>query len=115
MARYWELQVLPFIELSPVGFNMINCLKHIYPWWIWLSDSILIYMVVIIVLGLSNVNSRLGPFLALAHTVEVSNFVACLALSILGWAFLSQLVLFFSTSHVFILHPWGFSILACQI
>ena len=31
VAHYRELQVIPLIELSPVGFNMVNCLKHIYP------------------------------------------------------------------------------------
>ena len=62
------------IELSPVGFNMVNCLKHIYPGWIWLSMSIFIDVgVITIILGLN----KIGPwfvasFLALANTVVVS-------------------------------------------
>ena len=72
VAHYWELQVLPLIELSPVGFNMVNCLKHTYPWWIWLSDSHLIDVGVIVILGaLSNVNTGFRLLLALAHCGNV--------------------------------------------
>ena len=34
---YGKFEVFSFIELTPVGFNMIN--YHIYPWWIWLPVS----------------------------------------------------------------------------
>ena len=69
----WEFEVLSL--WSPGGFNMVNCLKHIYPWWIWLSHSNLIDVGVIIILGwcLDKIGS-LGPFLGLAYLVEVSYF-----------------------------------------
>ena len=93
VACYWEFVVLSFIELSPVGIYMINCLKHIYPWWIALSDSIFINVSVIIVMGaLNKIGSLGGSFLALAYTVELSNFVACFAFCILGWTPLPWLV-----------------------
>ena len=84
----WEFKVLSL--WSPVGSNMINYLKHIYPWWIWLSHSIFINVGVIIILGwcLDKIGS-LGPFPGLAYLVEVSYFVTVLALCILGWTFLS--------------------------
>ena len=76
VACYWELQVLPVIELSPVGFNMVNCLKHIYPWWIWFSNTIFIDVGVIIVIwGLNKFGSLFGSFLALANTMKVYYFV----------------------------------------
>ena len=34
VACYGKPEVLPFIKLSPVGFNMVNYLQHIYLWWI---------------------------------------------------------------------------------
>ena len=34
----WEFEVLSL--WSPGGFNMVSCLKHIYPWWIWLLTPI---------------------------------------------------------------------------
>ena len=79
----WEFQV--FYLWSPGGFNMINCLKHIYPWWIWLSHSNFIDVGVIIILGwcLDKIGS-LGPFLGLAYLVEVSFFV-----TVLHFAFLA--------------------------
>ena len=49
---YGRFEVFPFIELSPVGFNIINHFKHTDPWWIWLSVSKFINVGVIIVLGL---------------------------------------------------------------
>ena len=104
----WEFKVLSL--WSPVGSNMINYLKHIYPWWIWLSHSIFIDVSVIIILGwcLDKIGS-LGSFPGLAYLVEVSYFVTVLALCIFSWTFLSQLVLCFSTSHALSFHPWGFS------
>ena len=104
----WLFDVLSL--WSPVGSNMINYLKHIYPWWIWLSDSIFVNVGVIIILGwcLDKIGS-LASFLGLAYLVEVSYFVTVLTLGIFGWIFLSQLVLWFSTSHALSFHPWGFS------
>ena len=68
----WEFKVLSL--RSPGGFNMINCLKHIYPWWIWLSHSNFVDMGVIIILGwcLDKIGS-LGPFPGLAYLVKVFN------------------------------------------
>ena len=108
----WESRVLS--QCSTGGFNM---LKHIYPWWIRLSDSILMDVSVIIILGwcLNKIGMLPGPFLGLAYFVEVSNFVEVLALCILGWAFLSQLVIWFSTSHALSFHSWGFSRLVTRI
>ena len=96
---------------------MVNHFKHIYPWrWIWLSDSIFINVVVIIILGaLNKVGSLVGSFLALAHFVEMSNFVSFFAFGILGRTPLSQLVFMFSISHAPALHPWGFSRLMSRI
>ena len=42
-------------------------------------------------------------------------FMAVLAFCILSWTLLSQLVVWFSTSHVLSLHPWGFSRLMIRI
>ena len=111
----WELEVLSLWSLG--GFIMVNYLKHIYPWWIWLSDSIFVNVgVIIIIMGwcLDKIGS-LGPFLGLSYLVEMSYFVTVLALCILSWTFLSQLVLWFSTSHALSFHPWGFSILMTVI
>ena len=98
------------------GSNMVNYLKHIYHWWIGLSDSILIDVGVIFTLGwyLDKIGS-LASFLGLAYLVEVSYFVAFLALCILGSTFLSWLVLQFSTSHTLPFHSWGFSRLMTTI
>ena len=78
VAHYGEFQVLSLIELSPVGFNMINSLKLIYPGWIWLSMSIFIDVgVIIIILGLNKIGPWfIASFLALAYTVVVSYFMA---------------------------------------
>ena len=90
--------------------------KHIYPWWIWLSDSIFINVGIIIPLGALNKVGSLGcSFLALACLVEMSNFMTSLALGILGWTLLTWLVFLFSTSHALTLHPWGFSRLMTRI
>ena len=104
----WEFKVLYLWFLG--GSNMVNYLKHIYHWWIELSDSILIDVGVIFILGwcLDKISS-LASFLGLAYLVEVSYFVAFLALCILGCTFLSQLVLRHSTSHALPFHSWGFS------
>ena len=117
VAHYGKFEVLSLIEFSSVGLNMINHFKHIYPWrWIGLSDSIFINVGVIIILGILNkVGSLGGSFLALAHFVEMSNFMAVFALSILSRTPLSQLVFMFSTSHALALHPWGFSRLMTRI
>ena len=110
----WEFKVLSL--WSPGSFNMVNCFKHVYPWWIWLSHSNYIDVGVIIILGwcLDKIGS-LGPFLGLVYLVEVSYFVTVLALCILSWAFLSWLVLLFSTSHALSFHPWGLSRLTTVI
>ena len=73
----WEFKV--FSLWSPDGSNMINYLKHIYPGWIWLSDSIFIDVGVIFILGwcLDKIGS-LASFLGLAYLVEVSYFVTFL-------------------------------------
>ena len=106
MCGDWEFKV-PSLW-SPGGSNVVNNLKHIYPWWI--SHSNFIDVDVIIILGwcLDKIGS-LGPFLGLAYLVEVSYFVTVIALCILSYTFLSQLVLWFSTSHALSFHPWGFS------
>ena len=76
--------VFSCIELSPVGINMVNHFKHIYPWWIWLSFSNFINVGVIIILGgLHKVSPLGGSLLGLTHFVEVSYFVTVLALGIL--------------------------------
>ena len=116
MARYGRFEVLSLIKSSSVGLNMINHFKHIYPWWIWLSDSIFINVGVIIILGsLNKVGPLVGSLLALAHFVEMSNFMTSLALGILGWTPLSWLVFLFSTSHALVLHPWVFFRLMTRI
>ena len=86
VVHYGEFEVFSLIELSSVGLNMIDHFKQIYPWrCIWLSDSIFINVGVIIILGALNKYGLLGgSFLALAHFVEMSNFMASLTLSILG-------------------------------
>ena len=106
---YGKFEALP-LHSSPVGLN-------IYPWWIWLSDSVFIDVSVIIILGwcLNKTDSLFSSFLGLAYLVEMSNFVAVLALCILSWTLLSWLVVWFSTSHAFFFHPWGFSRLMTRI
>ena len=103
----WEFEVLSL--WSPGDFNMVNYLKHIYPWWIWLSHSIFIVGVIIIMGWCLDKIGSLGPFLGLAYLMEVTYFVTVLAICILSWTFLSQLVLWFCTSHALSFHPWGFS------
>ena len=98
--------------------ELVNHFKHIYRWrWIWLSDSIFINVgVIIIILGALNKVSLLGgSFLALAHFVEMSNFVTFFAFGILGRTPVSLLVFMFSTSHALAVHPWGFSKLMSRI
>ena len=66
----WEFKV--FSLWSPGGSNMVNYLKHIYPWWIWLSDSIFLDVGVIFTLGWSlDKISSLASFLGLAYLVKV--------------------------------------------
>ena len=116
VAHYGKFELFPFIELSPVGFNMIIHFKHIYPWWIWLSVSKFINVGVILIFGHCGKVSPLGgSLLALANFVEVSYFVTFLALGILGLTPLSWLVVWFPTSHALPLHPWGFSRLMSRI
>ena len=62
VAHYGKFEEFPFTELSPVGINMVNHFKHIYPWWIWLSDSIFINVSFIIILGNCSQVSPLGVF-----------------------------------------------------
>ena len=114
---YGKLEMLSLIEFSSVGLNMINHFKHIYPWrWIGLSNSIFINVGVVIILGaLNKVDLLGGSFLALAHFVEMSNFVAFFAFGILSRTPLSQLVFMFSTSHALVLHSWGFSRMMTRI
>ena len=112
VAHYEKFEEFSLIESSSDGLNMINHFKHICPWWIWLSDSIFINVGVIIILwGLNKV----GSLLALAHFVEMSNFMAIFALGILGWTPLPWPVFLFSISHALVLHPWGFSRLMTRI
>ena len=114
MAHYGKFEMFSLIEFSSVGLSMINHFKHVYP--IRLSDSIFINVGAIIVMGaLNKVGSLDGSFLALAHFVEMSNFMAVFALGILDRTPLSWLVFMFSTSHAFALHPWGFSRLMSRI
>ena len=117
VACHGKLEVFFLIEFASVGLNMINHFKHIYPWrWIGLSDAIFINVGVIIILGaLNKVGSLDGSFLALAHFVEMSNFMTVFALGILGRTPLPWLVFMFSTSHALVLHPLGFSILMSRI
>ena len=83
----WELEVLSLWSLG--GFNMVNYLKHIYPWLIWLYHSIFIDVGVIIILGwcLDEIGSLSGPFLGLAYFVEVSYFVQSLHFAFLAGHF----------------------------
>ena len=117
VAHYGKFEVFSLFEFSSVGLNMINHFKHIYPWrWIRLSDSIFINVGVIIILGaLNKVGSLGGSFLALAHFVEMSNFITVFAPRILGRTPLPWLVFMFSTSYALALHPWGFSRLMSRI
>ena len=109
MAGYGKFEVFSLHEFSSVGLNMVNYLKHIYPWWIWLSDSILINVVVVIVLAaLSNVNSLFRLPFALAYTVEMSNFMTSLVLGILSWALVLAGVLVFHISYAYPPIPGGF-------
>ena len=106
VACYGKFEVFPFIELSPVGFNMFNHFKHIYPWWIWLSVSNFISVSVIFILGgLNKVGSLGGSLLVLVHFAEMSYFVTVFALGILCMTPLPWLVFMFSTSHALVLHP----------
>ena len=69
VACYGEFEVFSLIEGSPVIINMVNHFKHIYPWWIGLPVSKFINVGVIIILGgLSKLNSLGGSFLSLADT-----------------------------------------------
>ena len=117
VACYGKFEVFSLIESSSVCLNMIYYFMHIYPWrWIWLSDSIFINVGVIIILwGLNKVGSLGGSLLALAHFVEMSNFMTFFALGILGRTPLPQLVFMFSTSDALVLHLWGFSRLMIRI
>ena len=84
--------------------------------WIGLSDSIFIDVGVIIVLGaLNKVGLLGGSFLALAHFVEMSNFMAVFTFGIFGRTPMPWLVILFSTSHALALYPWGFSRLMSRI
>ena len=89
---------------------MINYLKHIYCGWIGLSDSIFIDVSVLFRLRyyLGKIGSP-ASLLRLTYLMEVSYFVASLALCILGCTFLAWLVLWLSTSHTLPLYSWGFS------
>ena len=73
---------------------MVNYLKHIYHRSIRLSDSIFIDVSVLFCFRcfLGKISS-LTSFLGLAYLIEMSNFVALLALCILGCTFLAWLVL----------------------
>ena len=108
VAGYGEFKVFS----SSVGLNI----KHIYPWWIWLSDSIFINVGVVIIFGgLNKVGPLFASFLALAYLVEMSNFMAVFALFILSWIPLQWLVFLLSTSHALVLHSWEFSRLMTRI
>ena len=104
----WKLEV--FLLWSLGGSNMVNYLKHIYQWWIGLPDSILIDVSVLFTLRWCCLDKIWSPasFLGLTYLVEVSYFMAFLALCILGCTLLSWLVLWFSTSHTLPFHSWGF-------
>ena len=104
----WKLEM--FLLWSPGGSNMVNYLKHIYCRWIGLSDSIFINVSVLFWLRcyLGKIGSR-ASFLGLTYLIKMSNFVALLALCILGCTFLAWLVLWLSTSHTLSFHSWGFS------
>ena len=72
-------------------------------------------MYVVILGALNKVGLLGGSLLALAHFVEMSNFMTSLALGILSMPLLSWLVFLFSTSHALIFHSWGFSRLMARI
>ena len=88
---------------------MVNYLKHIYHRWVGLPDSILIDVSVLFCLtcSLGKIGS-LGSFLRLAYLIEMSNFVALLALCILGCTFLAWLVLWLPHLIYFPSIPGGF-------
>ena len=88
---------------------MVNYLKHIYHGWIGLPDSIFIDVSVLFRLRcyLGKIGSP-ASLLGLTYLMEVSYFVALLALCILGCTFLPWLVLWLSTSHTLSFHSWGF-------
>ena len=90
---------------------MINYLKHIYHGWIGLPDSIFIDVSVLFSMRWCCLDKMCSPasFPGLTYLVEVSYFVAFLALCILGCTLLPWLVLWFSTSHTLPFHTWGFS------
>ena len=80
VADYGKFQVLTLLVLSPVGLNMINSSKHIYPWWIRLSVSIFINVgVVIAVLLLYQVGPQFSLGLLLADTLWQALHLAFLA------------------------------------
>ena len=115
MAGYGKFEVFS-LHSSSVGLNMINKHKNIYPWWIWLSASFsLMWVSSSFWGGLNKIGSLFSSFLGLTYLVEMFNFMAVLALGILGWTLLSWLVIWFSTSHALSLHPWGFSRLMTRI
>ena len=97
VAHYGKFEVFSLIEFSSLGLSMINHFKHIYPWrWIWLSDSIFINVGVVIILGgLNKVGSLGGSLLALAHFVEMSNFMTFCALGILSILVVSISIFYF--------------------
>ena len=86
VAHDGKFEMFPLIEFSSVGLDMIDHFKHIYPWrWIGLSDFIFINVGVVIILGGLNKVGSLGcSLLALAHILEMSNFMTVFALGILG-------------------------------
>ena len=104
----WKLEM--FLLSSLGGSNMVNNLKHIYHGWIGLPDSILINLSVLFTLRCC-LDKMCSPasFPGLTYLVEVSYFVAFLALCILGCTLLPWLVLWFSTSYTLPFHTWGFS------
>ena len=104
----WEFEVLSL--WSPGGFNMVNYLKHIYPWWIRLSHSHFHRCGCHHHHGVVSGQDWLSwPFSWTGIPCRSVLFVTFLALCILSWTLLSQLVLWFSASHALSFHPWGFS------
>ena len=102
---YGKFEVFSLIEFSSVCLNMINHFNHIYPWrWIWLSDSIFINVGVTIILrGLNKVGFLGGCLLALAHFVEMSNFMTVFAGHLCpGWCSCFPHLMHLSSI------PWGF-------
>ena len=103
---------------------MINNLKHIYHRWVGLVEWIGIRQPIFIEVSvlfslrievsvlfslrwyLDKIGS-LVSFLRLTYLIEMSNFVAILALGILGCTFLAWLVFWLSTSHT-LSFPGGF-------